>query len=362
MSADTSKRSHRRFTPTKATAPEQGTETPRRARRFVPPPEDQLCAVPEPVTATEPQPGMQAPGTLRLERLPVRGLSALATGLLVLVTVAAMAELARLFDAALNLHWLAAAALAALIGGVALLAGRSLLSFFRARRGLDQLGRLRARSEQLLGRRTAGRSRALLQSLQAFYANKPQAPLLDRALEQLPDYSDDRETLLHLEQHFVQPLDQQAMQQISRYSAQTGVAVAFSPWAALDMLLALWRSLQMIDDIAQVYGVAPSWPTRQRLIRKILGQLAFVGASEMAIDQLADDWGTAALAGSLSARAGQGLGAGILSARIGLATMRVLRPLPFAEGREPGIRSLLRPLLAKLKARLPGSGTTEKTN
>jgi uncharacterized membrane protein YcjF (UPF0283 family) len=42
--------------------------------------------------------------------------------------------------------------------------------------------------------------------------------------------------------------------------------------------------------------------------------------------------------------------------------MRVLRPLPFAEGREPGIRALLKPLLAKLKARLPGSGTAEKTS
>ncbi|GGO79706.1 hypothetical protein GCM10011348_14640 [Marinobacterium nitratireducens] len=349
---DASERSGRRFTPPPPASAETETERPRRARRFVPTTEDQLIAVPEPVTAAEPQPGRPDPGALKLERLPVRGLGTLGAGLLVLLTVIAVAELVRLFNAALSLHWSAAAVVAALFGAVALLATRSLLSFLRARRSLDRLGRLRLGAERQLGRHTAGRSRALLEAMKAFYADKPQAPLLDRALEQLPDYSDDNETLGHLDRHFVAQLDTQAMQLVSRYSAQTGVAVAFSPWAALDMLLALWRSLQMIDEIGQVYGVAPSWPTRMRLLRKVLAQLTFVGASEVAIDQLSDDLGSAALAGTLSARAGQGLGAGILSARIGLAAMRVLRPLPFAQGREPGIRALISPLLEKLKKRL----------
>lgn len=343
-------RGARRFEPATAAVDEEPRD--RRARRFVPELDDQLVAIPEPVTAAEPLPGLQQYGMLKLERLPVRGLGALGAGLLILITVIAVAELVRLFDAALSLHWTAAAVLGALVGGVALLAVRSLLSFLGARRSLSRLGRLRARAEQQLGRHTAGRSRGLLNDLKVFYADKPQAPLLDTALEQLPDYSDDSETLNHLEQHFVRRLDQEAMGQVSRYSAQTGLAVALSPWAALDMLLALWRSLQMIDDIAQVYGVAPSWPTRMRLLRKVLAQLAFVGASEVAIDQLSDDLGTAALAGTLSARAGQGLGAGILSARIGLAAMRVLRPLPFGEGQEPGIRSLIAPLLEKLRSRL----------
>lgn len=348
--ADEPDRNARQFNPETVTADD--TPHDRRARRFTPALDDQLVAVPEPVTAAESLPGLHEYGTLKLERLPVRGLGALGTGLLLLVTVVAVAELVRLFNAALSLHWSAAVVLGALIGGVALLALRSLLSYLGARRSLSRLDRLRARSEQQLNRHTSGRSRALLNELKSFYGGKPQAPLLDSALEQLPDYSDDSEILRHLDQHFVRRLDQEATTQVSRYSAQTGLAVAFSPWAALDMLLALWRSLQMIDDIAQVYGVEPSWPTRMRLLRKVLTQLTFVGASEVAIDQLADDLGTAALAGSLSARAGQGLGAGILSARIGLAAMRALRPLPFPEGQEPGIRSLIKPLLEKLRARL----------
>ncbi|MFC6669155.1 TIGR01620 family protein [Marinobacterium aestuariivivens] len=349
---DNSERDSRRFTPESQARSAEGADTPRQARRFVPQPDDRLEAVPEPVTAAESLPGLEQYSRLRLERLPVRGLGTLGAGLLLLVTVVAVAELISLFDAALSLHWLVATLFAALIGSVALLALRALLSFFRARRSLDQLGRLRGRAEQLGGRHTTGRSRALLEQLKGFYSAKPQAPLLDRALETLPDYSDDSEILRHLEQHFLQPLDREAMKQISGYSAQTGLAVAVSPWAALDMLLALWRSLRMVDDIAQIYGVAPSWPSRLRLIRKILTQLTLVGASELAIDQMTEDLGSTALAGALSARAGQGLGAGILSARIGLAAMQVLRPLPFGEDQAPGIRSLLRPLIEKLKTRL----------
>ncbi|NVK43696.1 MAG: DUF697 domain-containing protein [Oceanospirillaceae bacterium] len=348
---DDTERSSRRFAPEPAPSTAQA-EPERRARRFVPTEEAQLAAVPEAVTASEPLPGVNEYGSLQLERLPVKGLGTLGAGLLVLVMVIAVAELVRLFDAALSLHWSAAAALGVLIGGVGVLALRSLLSFLRARRSLGRLQRLRLRAEQQTGRHTAGRSGGMLAELQAFYADKPQAPILAGALDKLPDYSDDCETLLHLDRHFVERLDREAMHRVSRYSAQTGLAVAFSPWAALDMLIALWRSVQMIDDIAQTYGVVPSWPTRMRLLRKVLAQLTFVGASEVAIDQLSDDLGTAALAGTLSARAGQGLGAGILSARIGLAAMRVLRPLPFPAGREPGIRSLIAPLLEKLKSRL----------
>ncbi|WP_169434525.1 YcjF family protein [Marinobacterium rhizophilum] len=356
---NTEERSARVFEP--EPAPEAPEAPPRRARQFIPDAEAQLNAVPPPITATEPRDGAPDFSQLKLERIPVRGLRALGLGLLALVLVIAGAELVQLFSAARETHWLVAAALGTLIGGVGLLAVRSLASFLGARKSLDQLIGLRHLADRMSGRRTTARRKTLLQTIQKFYRAKPQAAVLDKALETLPDYSDDAETLQHLDQHFVMQLDRTAMQIVSRYSAQTGAAVAISPWAAMDMLLALWRSISMIDAIAQVYGVAPSYPTRLKLLRQVLQQLTFVGASEVTIDQLSEDLGGAALAGVVSARAGQGLGAGILSARLGLAAMRALRPLPFGEGRQPGIRALLRPLIDRLKQRFSGTTRAPKT-
>ncbi|UTW12458.1 YcjF family protein [Marinobacterium rhizophilum] len=324
---------------------------PRRARRFIPAAEARLDAVPAAITATDSRDGSADIPRWQLERIPVRGLRALGLGLFVLVLVIAGAELVQLFSAARDAHWLVATVFGALLGGVSLLALRALASFLCARKSLNQLNRLRHQADRLRGRRSHGLGSRLLQELERFYRDKPQAALLQPALHNLPDYSDDSEKLQHLDQHFVVQLDQAAMQIISSYSAQTGTAVAISPWAALDILLALWRSLGMIDAIAQVYGVAPSLPTRLKLLRQVFTQLGFVGASEVMIDQLSDDLGGAALAGVFSARAGQGLGAGILSARLGLAAMRALRPLPFGDGQQPGIRSLLRPLIEKLRTR-----------
>src|SRR5690554_7520572 len=81
----------------------------------------------------------------------------------------------------------------------------------------------------------------------------------------MPDYSNDKEVIQHIDTTFLKPLDEEATRRISTYCVQTGVGVAISPWASLDMLLSLWRSIKMIDDIAQVYGVRPSLPNRLRL-------------------------------------------------------------------------------------------------
>ncbi len=342
-------RSARTFEP--SDTPREAEATPRRARRFIPEADARLDTVPAAITATDRHDGGEDIPQWQLERIPLRGLRALGLGLLALILVIAGAEVVRLFGAAREAHWLVAAAFGTLLGGVSVLALRALLSFLGARKSLNQLNGLRHLADRLGNRRSHSLRTTLLQMMKAYYHNKPQAALLQQALRNLPDYSDDSETLRHLEQHFVQQLDQAAMQIISRYSAQTGAAVAISPWAALDMVLALWRSLGMIDAIAQVYGVAPSLPTRLKLLRQVLQQLTFVGASEIMIDQLSDDLGSAALAGVFSARAGQGLGAGILSARLGLAAMRALRPLPFDDGQQPGIRALLRPLIKRLKKR-----------
>jgi len=171
-----------------------------------------------------------------------------------------------------------------------------------------------------------------------------------RCLEQLPDYSNDREVVEHIERVFLQPLDKEALRRVSNYSLQTGTTVAVSPWASLDMLLSLWRSIKMIDDIAQVYGMRPSMVNRYKLLKLVIHQLVFVAVSEVVIDQVMEEFGSSTLTGMAGARLGQGLGAGIYTAKIGVAAMKVCRPMVFSKDKQPTIRSIIAELILRMKA------------
>jgi putative membrane protein len=158
----------------------------------------------------------------------------------------------------------------------------------------------------------------------------------------------------HIDRVFLQPLDKEALRRISNFSLQTGAAVAVSPWAALDMLLSLWRSIKMIDDVAQVYGMRPSLANRYKLLKLVIHQLAFVGVSEIVIDQVMDEFGSSTLTGIASARLGQGLGAGIYTARIGIAAMSVSRPIVFSKENRPKAKSVIKPMIENMKAMMSG--------
>ncbi len=76
--------------------------------------------------------------------------------------------------------------------------------------------------------------------------------------------------------------------------------------------------------------------------------MAFAGATELASDasmqMLSLD-----LAGRLSTRAAQGLGVGLLGARLGLRTQRLTRPLAFDEAERPRLTDLRRELWQQLR-------------
>jgi putative membrane protein len=58
------------------------------------------------------------------------------------------------------------------------------------------------------------------------------------------------------------------------------------------------------------------------------------------------------LAEKLSARAGQGLGVGLLTARLGLKTISLMRPIPFPNEERPKLGSIRKSVLESLKSKL----------
>ncbi|MCM2130867.1 YcjF family protein [Larsenimonas rhizosphaerae] len=162
------------------------------------------------------------------------------------------------------------------------------------------------------------------------------------------DHHDERERQLLFEHHVLAPRDREARRLITRMSTETAALVAISPMTLLDMGLMAWRNVRMIDRLARLYGLELGYASRLTLCRHVLSNMAFAGASEIAVDMGAE-LVTMNLAEKLSSRAAQGLGSGLLSARLGLRTQRMLRPLPFREEERPRISHIRRQLWQQVK-------------
>lgn len=329
----------------------------RKAKTFIPTEGEELDQVPESITAGERLPNIPEYASISLNALPLKGLKSFIYGIGLLLVILFGWEVFSVVKSALELHWIAAAMFLALISIVSLLGLRALWSYFRDRENYDQLALIQAKSLKLSSITDIGNGKALIQELVDFYEDKPQAIYLKRTLESLPDYSNDREVVSHIDHVFLQPLDDEALRRISNYSLQSGIAVALSPWASLDMMLALWRSIKMIDSIGEVYGTRPSLLNRYRLLKSVIHQLAFVGISDLIIDNLVEESAKATLIGATSTRFSQGLGAAAYSVRIGIAAMKVSRPIEFNEKNKPKLRAVIAPMLNRLKDKISGVST-----
>lgn len=159
-------------------------------------------------------------------------------------------------------------------------------------------------------------------------ANVVQSAQLNFANSCRPEHSD-AERLQLFERIVLQEIDRLVAERISEASIQTGVAVALSPFALADLLLVLWRASRLVREISTLYGDRPGLRQRFGLLKKFVETLFWTGASELAID-LGSDFFGAELSSKLSARAGQGVLAGLLVARLGRFVQQQLRPLPLA--------------------------------
>jgi putative membrane protein len=142
-------------------------------------------------------------------------------------------------------------------------------------------------------------------------------------------------------------VDEKALNEVSKFSTEAVVLVALSPIAIVDMLIILSRNLRMINKISGLYGLKLGYWSRIKLIKQVFINMAYAGASEI-ISDLGSDVLGAELLGKLSTRFAQGLGAGMLTARLGIKTMQLCRPIPFDD--KPKLSSVRKKLVSQVKA------------
>lgn len=318
----------------------------REAKMFMPDLDNDLSKVPASITADDSVD--ETYSGLTLEALPIKGLKSLVIGVASIFGIMSLWQIYTLFQSALALHWIVAAGFAGLIVIVAVLALRSVFSFMSDKENMAALEGIQDKAEQLKATNDVGQAKGLIAKLTQFYKGKPQAPLLAKSIKSMPDYSNDKEAMVHLENVFLAPLDKEALRRVSKHSLQTGVVVAASPWAAVDMLFALWRSMKMIDEVGQVYGMRPSLANRYKLLKSVLRYLAFIGVSELALDEMLQEFGTTSLMGITGARLSQGIGAGVYTARIGLAAVTACRPISFSAENKPKLKDFIKRIIQRM--------------
>ena len=142
-------------------------------------------------------------------------------------------------------------------------------------------------------------------------------------------------------------VDEKALNEVAKFSTEAVVLIALSPVALIDMLILLSRNLRMINKIAGLYGLKLGYWSRIKLIKQVFVNMAYAGASELVADFGSDMLG-AELLGKLSARFAQGLGAGMLTARLGAKTMELCRPIPFKE--KPKLTQVRKKIAQQIKS------------
>ncbi len=246
--------------------------------------------------------------------------------------------------------WLALGSLGA--GGLIVLAGvGALATEWRRLRRLRLQTEHRDTAAELLSSQGLGNARPFCETLAANAGIGAEHPAWQRYLAALHDSQSDRE-VVQLYATLVQPVvDKQVRREISRSAAESALMVAVSPLAIVDMAFIAWRNLRLINRVAALYGIDLGYFSRIRLFKVVLINIAFAGVTEW-VREIGVDWMSQDLAARLSARAAQGIGAGLLTARLGIKTMELCRPLPWTGNDRPRMGDFRREIIGQLQEAL----------
>jgi putative membrane protein len=141
------------------------------------------------------------------------------------------------------------------------------------------------------------------------------------------------------ERELMAPLDEAVRREIALAARRVSVVTAVSPRAIVDLLFVAAQSIRLIRRISETYGARPGFVGFLRLARSVGTHLAITGGMAVG-DSIVQQALGHGIAAKLSARLGEGVLNGMLTARVGLSAMAVCRPMPYAAEPSPRIRDV----------------------
>ncbi len=293
----------------------------------------------EPVSADDmaPEP-LARPRLWRWGRLFTIALGAL-LGLWVTLRIEAFVR--ALFSRQDWLGWLALV-LAALVAFAALMMIlREIIAIARQRRVVHiraALGEAHRDNDSVAAARAIG-------ELLALYGNRPDTARSRHAVQEhrraVMDASD---AITLAERDLIRPLDLRARALVLKSAKRVSIVTAVSPRALVDLAFVLWQTSRLVRDISTLYGARPGAFGMWRLAGRIVSHLAITGGiaiGESLVQQMIGQ----GLAARLSARLGEGVVNGVLTARVGIAAIEVCRPMPFIDETAPVLSDFLSDLM-----------------
>jgi putative membrane protein len=268
--------------------------------------------------------------------------------LLALITtvasVAAWTFVTNLVTQNLYLGYAVAALFALFILVVLMIVVKELSAFAR----LGRIDRIQHAAETALAAEDLTAARAVVKDLTGLYKSRDDTRWgRDRLKDREADMFDASALLALADQELLRPLDHAAQREVEAAARQVATVTALVPLALADVVAALGANIRMIRRIAEIYGGRSGTLGSWRLTRAVLSHLVATGAVAVGDDMLEPILGGGIL-GKLSRRFGEGLVNGALTARVGVAAMEVCRPLPFAKGKRPSVRSIIKSALSGL--------------
>ncbi len=192
-------------------------------------------------------------------------------------------------------------------------------------------------------------ARRLVGRLVALYRDRPETA---HARAQVQDAAraivDGRDLVDVAERALLRPLDDRAQGEIASAAKRVSLVTAISPRAILDVIFVVAQIIRLVRRIAEIYGGRPGLFGLVKLARSIGAHLAITGGMAVG-DSLVQQIVGHGIASRVSARMGEGVLNGLLTARVGLSALAVCRPAPFSVVKRPGVSDVAPFLFSKDK-------------
>jgi putative membrane protein len=268
---------------------------------------------------------------LRLLVATLGGLAALAIGL-------AIDSLIReLFARTDWLGWLGAFLAALAVLALVAISIREVVALLRLR----HIDRIRRRGELAAADDDRTAARSVAREIVSLYSGRPETARGRAALTgHIGEIIDGRDLIGLAETELLFSLDDSAKAMVLSSAKRVALLTAVSPRAIVDLVFVAAEILRLIRRLATIYGGRPGFIGFLRLARAAFAHLAITGGMA-AGDSILQQFLGHGIAARLSARLGEGVVNGLLTARIGIAAIDVCRPLPFVVGRPPRLADVM---------------------
>jgi putative membrane protein len=220
---------------------------------------------------------------------------------------------------------------------------REVIGFSR----LARMGRLKRKLAEIAKTPDAKTERAAIDDLTALYSGRRELGWhLARLAEHRKDVRDAGELVALADRDLMAPLDGEARRLITRTAKRVATVTALSPMMFIAVGYVMIANVGLLRRLATLYGGRPGVVGALRLGRMVVTHLIATGGVALTDDLLGQFVAQDALR-RVSTRLGEGAFNGALTARVGVAAIEVLRPLPYVTATPVRVRDILAEVLRR---------------